>query len=417
MPTLSNTYALLIGIADYHHVNPLPQQVRNDVQDLHAVLIDPQLCAYPPENVTLLLDGQATQAAIRQALAELAGKTDGESTLLIYISSHGAQIATGAFADEYLLPVDTEITSQAQLAATAIAGAEFAAALKAIPARKVLVVLDCCHAAGIGVLKAATNTQVKEGLSPVIYQQLAGGQGRAVLAAADRDEKSYILPGARNSLFTQHLLDGLRGGIASDDGLIRLFDLFEYVQPKVTADHHAQHPVFKADLRDNFSVALRLAGQPKAPAQTADGFLYDAYLSFADREPDAAWVWTKLVPALEKAGVRVAISGVVQEPGVALVIETERAIRQAKRTVVVLSNTYLADNMADFENVLAQTLGIQEGAYRLLPIQIEPIAADRLPTRLSMLTTLDLTHPYRGQTEFARLVRALQQPLPRRDQR
>lgn len=414
MPTLLNTHALLIGIADYHHVNRLPQQVRNDVQDLHAVLIDPQLCAYPPENVTLLLDGQATQAAIRLALAELASKSAVDATVLIYISSHGAQIATGAWAGEYLLPVDTEITSDAQLAATAIAGAELAAALEAIPARKLLVVLDCCHAAGIGILKAVSSAQLKDGLSPAIYERLASGQGRAVLASADREEKSYILPGERNSLFTQHLLAGLRGDIASEDGLIRLFALFEYVQPKVTAAHHAQHPVFKAELRENFPVALRLAGQPKAPAQAVDGFVYEAYLSFADKEPDAAWVWTKLVPELEKAGLRIAISGVVQAPGVALVVETERAIRQAKRTVIVLSNTYLADNIADFENVLAQTLGLQEGAYRLLPIQIEAIATERLPTRLRMLTTLDLTHPYRSQTELTRLVRALQQPLPRR---
>jgi len=29
MPTFPNTHALLIGIADHQHVNPLPQQVRN----------------------------------------------------------------------------------------------------------------------------------------------------------------------------------------------------------------------------------------------------------------------------------------------------------------------------------------------------------------------------------------------------
>lgn len=53
----------------------------------------------------------------------------------------------------------------------------------------------------------------------------------------------------------------------------------------------------------------------------------------------------------------------------------------------------------------------------MLPIQSEATAAARLPTRLRMLTTLDLTHPYRGQTELERLVRTLQQPLLRREQR
>jgi hypothetical protein len=85
------------------------------------------------------------------------------------------------------------------------------------------VALDCCHAAGIVGLKGIASAQVKDGLSPAIYQRLASGQGRAVLASADREEKSYILPGVRNSLFTQHLLAGLRGGVASEDGLIRLF--------------------------------------------------------------------------------------------------------------------------------------------------------------------------------------------------
>ena len=56
MSTLPNTHALLIDIAGYQQVNRLSQQVRNDVQDLHAALIDPQLYAYPPEKVTLGLE-------------------------------------------------------------------------------------------------------------------------------------------------------------------------------------------------------------------------------------------------------------------------------------------------------------------------------------------------------------------------
>lgn len=153
-------------------------------------------------------------------------------------------------------------------------------------------------------------------------------------------------------------------------------------------------------------MALRLAGQPKAPARDDEGFV--------DQEPDAAWVWTTLVPTLEKVGLRIAISGVVQEAGVARVVETERAIRQSKRTVVVLSPQYLADNLTDFENVLAQTMGIQEGSYRLLPIIIEAIDHNSLPTRIDMLTMLDLTHPYRGKLALERLTAALQQSLPRR---
>ena len=81
---------------------------------------------------------------------------------------------------------------------------------------------------------------------------------------------------------------------------------------------------------------------------------------------------------------------------------------------VVLSQAYLQDNVAEFENILAQTMGIQEGSYRLLPVKIEEIDESLLPTRLRMLTTLDLTHPRRADREFQRLTRALTLPLPTR---
>ena len=144
-----------------------------------------------------------------------------------------------------------------------------------------------------------------------------------------------------------------------------------------------------------------------------EGFRYDAYISYVEREPDAGWVWDMLVPRLEAAGLRMAVSGDSETPGVARVVNIERGIRQAKRTVVVLSDVYLADRMADFENVLAQTMGIQEGAYRLLPVKFGALDESRLPVRLSMLTALNLTHPARAEREFERLVQALRGPSPR----
>jgi hypothetical protein len=91
----------------------------------------------------------------------------------------------------------------------------------------------------------------------------------------------------------------------------------------------------------------------------------------------------------------------------------ERVIKESKRTVVVLSNAYLSNNEAEFQNLLGQYLGIKKGEYRLLPVKIEAIAEDRLPLRLGMLTTLDLIHPRRAEREFERLVEALKGPLPR----
>ena len=188
--------------------------------------------------------------------------------------------------------------------------------------------------------------------------------------------------------------------------------MFEYLQPRVTGDQPNQHPMFKAELEENLPVALYLGGQQGVVPRDEEGFRYDAYVSYVEQEPDAAWVWETLVPRLEEAGMRVAVSGDVEEPGVARVVNIERGIRQAKRTVIVLSQAYLADSMADFENQLAQTMDVREGTYRLLPVKIAPLDEGRLPTRLSMLTTLDLIHPRRAEREFERLVQALRGPLP-----
>jgi hypothetical protein len=146
----------------------------------------------------------------------------------------------------------------------------------------------------------------------------------------------------------------------------------------------------------------------------AEGYRFDAYVSYADQEPDATWVHATLLPRLQQAGLRVAISEDVEVPGVERVVNLERGITEAKRTVVVLSQAYLADHWASFENVLAMTLGIQEGSYRLLPVAIEPMGAGQLPVRLSMLSQVDLSDASRQERNVQRLVQALQGPLPRR---
>ena len=97
---LTDAHALVVGIAGYERVRALPKSVLDDARVIAKVLGDPDLCAYPPGNVRLLVDEEATLTALRDALAELAKKTTVESTVFIYVSSHGARIAQGPHAGE-----------------------------------------------------------------------------------------------------------------------------------------------------------------------------------------------------------------------------------------------------------------------------------------------------------------------------
>lgn len=413
---MENAYGLIIGIAHYQNINKLPATVLKDAQDMYDLLIDPFHCGYLPDNVTLLLDAQATRAVIQEALTKLSQCSNEDSTIFMYLSSHGGQIESGQYAGEYLLPVDTDNTSEKSVVQTAISGTQFTEALRAIPARKIVVIFDCCHSGGIGQPKDMTTSMIKVGLPEKYYEALTRGTGRVILASSRSTEISWILPGATNSLFTQHLLAGLQGGIASDDGLIRTFDLFEYLQPKVTADQPNQHPIFKAEIEENFPVALYLGGKKGIVEKGKEGFRYDAYISYVEKEPDETWVWETLLPRLKDAGLRAAVSDDVLQPGVDRVVSIPRGIKQAKRTLVVLSEAYLADNWAHFEQVVGQTIGIQEGAYRVLPVKIAPLDEQQIPVGLSRMVIMDFSNPRHVERRFERLIRTLQESLPRRDE-
>src|SRR6266700_2655122 len=380
---LEDAHALLVGIARYQHVTDLSEAVLHDVSDLAALLVDPQQGGYAPGQVHLVPEPEATLDRLRHELADLAGRATSQSSVLIYFSGHGGRGTDGPGAGEYLLPVDARCESTAALEATALSGREFASAVAAISARKLVVVLDACHSGGVGELKAAGDVGFVPGLSEAYYHSLEAGRGRAILSSCRADEYAYVMPSARNSLFTQHLLNGLRGGASSDDGLIHICELYSYLQPRVSQEQPLQHPRFRADLEINFPVAMYPAGLRNPEPVDTQGYLYDAFISYVDQDPDATWVQQTLVPPLRAAGLRIALAGVSEDPGVPVVVGKERGITQSKRTIVVLSDAYLRDNAAMFEELLAQDVGLYDGTWRLIPIKFAELSrANLLPACL-----------------------------------
>jgi tetratricopeptide (TPR) repeat protein len=260
MQSMKSTYALVVGIANYQNINKLPPTVLKDARDIYDLLIDPNYCGYKKRNVKLLLDSQATLDALRKELAKLSARCKEDSTVFIYISSHGGSIEKGAYAGEYILTVDTDNTTEESVARTALSGAEFTQALRSIKARKIVVVFDCCHSGGIGHPKNLAATTIKAGLPESYYEQLQTGRGRVIMASSRSTEVSWIMPSDDNSLFTKHLLEGLKGGAPNSGNYILILDLFSYLQPKVTAEEPNQHPILKLEIEDNFPVALYLGG-------------------------------------------------------------------------------------------------------------------------------------------------------------
>jgi len=261
MLSIVTAHALIFGVGDYDHPRfaNLPATIR-DTQAIAAVLTDPARCGYPPANVQILTDEQATAANIRVAFKTLTECTNPGSTAFVYFSGHGGRALENGVWRAYLCPREA---NPDDLAHTAVSGDEFSTLLATIPAQKLLVMLDACHAAGSAELKAADGTIVwKAGLPDDYYEALSQGSGRVVIASSKENQFSYVRPQGDLSLFTWHLLEGLKGAAAVyEDGFVRVLDLYYYVSQQVKSERSNQEPILHAkDVDDNFPIALDPSG-------------------------------------------------------------------------------------------------------------------------------------------------------------
>ncbi len=282
-----NGHAVVIGIANYPGVLLLPQSVLNDARDVAAILTSDAYCGYDHRNVCLLLDGDATLTRVREALRSVARSSSPDDTVVIFFSGHGASLGDSNDSVSTLIPIDYD---ERMRDSTSLPEAEFSTALRQIPARRLVVLLDACYSGGAGSFKAQGPTRPQAfPFSQKSLVRLAQGTGRVLMASSRDSEKSHVLPDARNSVFTQHLLEILRGqGRTSGDGVIRVFDIFNHVAERVKRTMSGrQHPIFKAsDLEDNFPVALDRGGMKSAVSSNTSESTLDIWERLGKIMPD-----------------------------------------------------------------------------------------------------------------------------------
>lgn len=248
----SQGHACIVGVG-----GDLPNTV-DDAVGLANILIDAERCAYPPEQVHLLTKEQANREGIFAALNQLAQSTTPDSTVIVYFSGHGYQVSSPIGEVYYLMPFGYD---QFKLHKTAISGTEFITKLQAISAKKLLVLLDCCHAGGLGDTSKLGYEAEKAPLPPEAQALFNEGKGRVIIASSQADEKSFA--GKPYSAFTLALIEALAGkGASQKDGYVRVADLAMYareVVPRITRDR--QHPILNFEQADNFILAYYAGGE------------------------------------------------------------------------------------------------------------------------------------------------------------
>lgn len=227
-----NGYALSIGIGSYQHV---PQaNIPISVADATAVsnlLRDQNLCGYLPEHVTLLHDAQTSRAGILTALDELAGQTTPENTVILYYCGHGDYGEDGNY---YLTTYDTQVANGKIAAGSGFSNAELLQKLRAIPAKRLLLLFNACHSGELsphlGFGPAATSFGSLSLPQPTAEALLSTGEGRIIITASRPDQKSWVGSG-QLTIFTQALVTGLsgQGYVANNRGYVSAYGLYEHL--------------------------------------------------------------------------------------------------------------------------------------------------------------------------------------------
>ena len=170
---------------------------RRDATALWALFSD----TVPTMAATLLVDAEATSAAIRGALDEVLAAATEEDTVIVSFAGHGSP-------DFHLVVHDTVASD---IPATGIPMSEIAERFRASRARAILFVLDCCfsgHTPG-RVLEGGLITR-----DPRNPLHEVAGQGRFLLAACGDDQVALESPTSRHGLLTKAVLEVFR---AADD--------------------------------------------------------------------------------------------------------------------------------------------------------------------------------------------------------
>ncbi len=258
--TYDNGYALLIGIEYKHWASTLPTLTGapKDIDALSAHFSDPEKAAYKSENILILKESEATKENILTALDTLADKArkDPEASIIVYFSGHGIPGGLVSYDFEFQKYWDKDEAYKDSM----VESKTFSQKIAAIQSKKLLVILDCCHAENIAVQKGIEKQvlfldDIVKDLTTGMTERnldrntLRQGKGHIILTSCQNNETSIDL--GTNGLFTEVLLESLRGvKNLKKDGWVRLIDLIHYVpttvKERALKDHkHKQEPMFK----------------------------------------------------------------------------------------------------------------------------------------------------------------------------
>lgn len=242
LPTyVRQKYALVVGIGTFEDKRiPQLRYAAKDAADFAAVLEEPNHGNFRPENVTKLIDKEATHDAIFNALQNLFLQAREDDLVVIYISSHGspAEKSKGLDGIGYIVTYDTDPLKKWL---RAIDYQEFGKRASLIRARRKVTFLDTCYSGQSAA--GQKDLTIEGGVDDRTAQMFLSGEGSFVIMSSDEKERSWESDSIKNSYFTHYLVDFLRR--SKEPANIK--EVFGYLSTKVSEavareKQQPQHP-------------------------------------------------------------------------------------------------------------------------------------------------------------------------------
>ena len=242
-------WAVVMGISKYKDSRiPGLRYAAEDAKAFYEWLISPTGGRYAPARIKLLLNEECTSFRMKKALFSWLKRALKEDMVTIYFAGHGSPESPDSIQNLFLLAYDTRYDS---ISSTGFPMWDIETALKRyIKARKVVVIADACHAAGVGqsfdVARRAGRGIKVNPISTGIQELSMGEDGVCVISASAEDQFSSESEdwGGGHGVFTHFLLKGLQGEADySRDGVVTLGEVTSYVSQEVRrATRNAQNP-------------------------------------------------------------------------------------------------------------------------------------------------------------------------------
>ncbi|MEY2953661.1 MAG: hypothetical protein RLZZ401_1748 [Pseudomonadota bacterium] len=222
-PAEGERYGLVVGVGTYAESKiGLIENAPDDARAFHALL---QSKRFKPENLTLLLNEQATKQNVSQAFADLGKRVVAGDTVVLYFSTHGSQ--PNDKDNQAIVLYDTRIDMKLKRVVpdTAVQDDELKRFVESVSPARVMVVLDICYSGAAfskipGFLASSSKDLFVEesnfasGLGKASLTYLAGTsaqQEKILIAASGPGEKSWSNRNLGNGFFTHYFVKELQG--------------------------------------------------------------------------------------------------------------------------------------------------------------------------------------------------------------